>query len=110
MADYEVKAHEFMADIVSRGVVLGQVTCAAGVAVHTGFVGSQVSFGILIGIMGAHGSTPWIEVLDENLHGIRLFFYSWGAMLGCLVFTIWRHLFSKTLMASGCSFIPGAQS
>jgi len=97
MADYEVKAHEFMADGISRGVVLGQVTCATGIAVHTGFDGSQVVFGILTGIMGAHGSTPWSESLDHFMHGIRLFFYSSGAILGCLVFTIWRHLFLKTL-------------
>jgi len=81
------------------------VTCAAGLAVLTGFDGAQVVFGILIGIMGAHGSTPWSEDLDEHLHGIRLFFYSNGAILGCLVFTIWRPLFLKTLAPLVAGFL-----
>mmetsp|Transcript_136842 Transcript_136842/g.266170 ORF Transcript_136842/g.266170 Transcript_136842/m.266170 type:complete len:772 (+) Transcript_136842:48-2363(+) len=97
MADFEVKAIDFTSDIVSRGVVLAQVSTAAAIAVQTGFEGSQVVFGILVGLLGAWGSSSWTEDLEDHMHGIRLLVYSQGAILGCLVFTAWRPLFLKTL-------------
>jgi len=97
MADFEVKAIDFTSDIVSRGVVLAQVSTAAAIAVQTGFEGSQVVFGILVGLLGAWGSSSWMEELEDAMHGISFFIYCQGATLGCLVFTIWRPLFLKTL-------------
>mmetsp|Transcript_63466 Transcript_63466/g.125540 ORF Transcript_63466/g.125540 Transcript_63466/m.125540 type:complete len:759 (-) Transcript_63466:122-2398(-) len=97
MVDFEVNASDFTSDTVSRGVVLGQAGAAAAVAVHTGFDGSQVVFGSLIGLLSAWGSSSWTEDLEDHMHGIRLLVYSQGAILGCLVFTAWRPLFLKTL-------------
>jgi len=65
--------------------------------VNTGFDGSQLVFGILVGLLGAWGSSTWMDELEEAMHGIKLLVYSQGATLGCLVFTVWRPLFLKTL-------------
>jgi len=97
MADFEVTAIDFTSDTVSRGVVLGQAGAAAALAVHTGFDGSQIVFGCLLGLFGAWGSSSWAEELEDHMHGMKLLVYSQGAILGCLVFTVWRPLFLKTL-------------
>jgi len=97
MADFEMKAAGVASDMGSRGVVLAQASVAAAGAVHVGFDGSQIVFGCLIGLLGAWGSSSWAEELEDHMHGIRLFVLSQGAILGCLVFTIWRPLLLKTL-------------
>lgn len=92
-----MKAIDVTSGMVSRGVVLAQASVAAAGAVYVGFDGSQIVFGSLIGLLGAWGSSSWTEELEDHMHGIRLLVFSQGAILGCLVFTVWRPLFLKTL-------------
>lgn len=96
LADYEVQASELTVDSASQAVVLIQVGAATALATHFGFDGSQVLFGVVIGLCGVYGC-GWAPSTDQALQGFGLFFYSNGAILGCLIFTVWRHLFLKTL-------------
>jgi len=97
IADYETRALELTADPVSQAVVVVQVSTAVAIAVNYGFEGFQVLFGAALGLLGTQGSCSWALSADHVVHGFALFLYSNGAILGCLVFTLWRHLFLKML-------------
>jgi len=97
IADYETRALELTADLVSQSVVVVQVSIAVATAIYHGFGGFQVLFGAALGLLGTQGSCRWALSADHVVHGFALFLYSMGALLGCLIFTVWRHLFLKML-------------
>jgi len=97
IADYETRALELTADVVSQAVVVIQVIMVAATAIYHGFDGFQVLFGAALGLLGTQGSCGWALSADHVVHGFALLLYSMGALLGCLVFTLWRHLFLKML-------------
>merc|ERR1712079_830439 len=97
IADYETRALELTADPVSQAVAVMQVSIVVALAIYQSFEGFQVLFGAALGLLGTQGSCSWALSAHHVLHGFDLFLYSNGALLGCLVFTLWRHLFLKML-------------
>jgi len=67
-----------------------QASFATGVAVQVGFDGFQVLLGTTVGFLGCHGCGSWARSFDEHIPGIALLWYSIGAVLGALVFTVWQ--------------------
>lgn len=97
IADFEVKAMELAAEQVSETLIVLQVGVAMGIATHFGFDGSQVLFGVSLGLLGAHGCGSWVRAANGTVHGLAVVWYSLGALFGGMVFTAWRHVFLKTL-------------
>jgi len=92
-----------------------QVALIVGLATLYGFTGSQILFGVAFGLAMAHTSGAWARETDEAYEGIALLWYSFGAIFGCLVFTVWRQmllcalapLFGGFLLASGLGACAG---
>lgn len=111
IAKYEIESHDIRLTAFYKFLTLCQVALVMPLATFNGFEGSQILFGAFSGVVGAFGSGGWTRALSAKLPGLDCFWYSCGALVGCLVFTIWRQmtmrvlgpLFGGFLVASGVS-------
>lgn len=107
--NYEAKVAGVASNAFSEGLVIIQAAACAAMAVHFGFEGFQVLFGVVIGLAGAYGLGGWARVLDFHVPGFALLWYSVGAATGLLLYTVWRRpvlslvspLLGGFLMSSG---------
>merc|ERR1719410_2784057 len=76
--------------LVPEIILMFQAAFAVGVAAQAGFDGFQVLFGTAVGFLGCYGCGGWARSFDEHIPGIALLWYSVGAVLGALVFTVWQ--------------------
>lgn len=115
LAHVEGKASDLTSNAFSEALFVTQVSLAAGLAVHNGFEGSQVLLGVAMGFFGAYGIGGWARWLDESIPGVAIIWYSLGAALGLLVYTVWRRpvlamiapLLGGFLVSSGIGVIGG---
>lgn len=92
-----------------QAVVICEVTFVLALATMHGFEGSQILFGVVFGLLVAHGLGAWAREAESWFQGIGFVWYSAGALFGGLVFTVWRRmllcalapLFGSFLVASG---------
>lgn len=102
---HEANLWQLAPNLISDIVLMGQAFFAAGLAVHVGFEGSQVLFGVLLGLVGAYGIGDWARDLEPNAPGLCLLWYEVGAVLGFLLYTLWRKAVLSTLAPMLGSFL-----
>jgi len=76
--------------VAAELVLMAQAASAVMLAVHIGFEGSQVLFGVLLGLVGAFGFGDWARVLDVAAPGFALLWYVTGAAAGFFLYTLLR--------------------
>lgn len=103
IAHYEIKTSGFALNTFFQCLLMLEVGATIGWAVHCGFEGSQVLFGVSLGTLGAYGVGGWARALDSVAPGISLLWYSAGAALGLLIYTVWR----RPVLATSAPLLGG---
>uniref|UniRef100_A0A7S4V0M4 Uncharacterized protein n=1 Tax=Alexandrium monilatum TaxID=311494 RepID=A0A7S4V0M4_9DINO len=92
-----IEAESWRFDMVSELLLMIQASLATGAAIQSGFDGFQVLFGTAAGFLVCYDSGGWTTVVDEQIPGMALLWYSLGAVLGALALTVWRQLLLVTI-------------
>lgn len=109
IAKYEMEGNGSQHSDLWEAVVVCEVAFILSLATMHGFEGSQVLFGVAFGIIVAHSSGSWARAADAWFQGVAFLWYSLGALVGGLTFTVWRPmllcalapLFGSFFVASG---------
>jgi len=97
IAAFEAGTRDF--DQSSTITLVIQVAAIFALATYSGFEGSQVLLGALLGLWTATCCGGWVEPLDEQwVPGLVILWNSLGGVLGVLVLTVWR---AETLVTLG---------
>mmetsp|Transcript_39907 Transcript_39907/g.127909 ORF Transcript_39907/g.127909 Transcript_39907/m.127909 type:complete len:533 (-) Transcript_39907:96-1694(-) len=90
--------------LISQTSVVAQAVGIAMLATWSGFEGTQVVLGAVMGYIGAFGFGGWARFLDEHLPGgFAVLWYSVGASFGILVVTKLR----RSLLAAFAPLLGG---
>lgn len=109
------EAHAWDIDQVSEGLVMAQAAFAIALAVQSGFEGFQVIVGTALGFASAFGCGDWARWIAQWIPGFAVLWYSVGAVVGTLLFTVWRKpvlsaaapLLGGLLVSSGLGLLAG---
>lgn len=82
-----------------------QAASAMALAVHVGWEGSQVLFGIMLGVLSAYGMGAWAREVDIVLPGFAVFWYVFGGGAGFFSYTILRPLMLAILSSLAGGFL-----
>jgi len=97
VAHYQAVTWGLSPNLASDGVLMVQAGAAAALAVHVGFEGAQVLFGVAVGFAAAYGLGEWARDLDFLVPGAAVLWYQLGAIAGFLLNTVWRPLLLAVL-------------
>jgi len=115
IAHSEARAFQLTSSTVAETAMMLEVGATVGLATHFGFEGFQLLFGAAMGVLGAYGVGGWARGVEGTVPGLPLLWYSIGAALGLLVYTVWRRpvlamlapLLGGLLVSSGIAALLG---
>lgn len=91
----EVGAWGWTSNSISEAVIIIQIAVVIALAVHSGFEGFQLLFGLCFGVAIAHATSGWVRRAEDSVQGVALVWYEIIAIAGVLVYTVFR----KVLLA-----------
>eukprot|EP00913_Durusdinium_trenchii_P026452 g24818.t1 len=99
LVHFEAEHWNLAPNLIGQLLLMLAAGGTAALAAHSGFEGSQVLIGAVLGFLGAVycGIASWAQSADGALPGFALSWYCAGSAFGVWVFTSWRKPLLATL-------------
>lgn len=104
---FEAEQRQLAPNVLAEILLMLAAGCTVALAVQSGFEGSQVLIGSLLGFLAAVycGLANWAQSADGALHGLALTWYLSCSAFGIWIFTSWRQPLLATLAPLTGSFL-----